>query len=110
MRAGISVVWPKGLEDRLGISAPTRWRWERAGKLPKRNVTVGGKTGWKPATLEAIGLFAPGEPTSSSRAGAQRRTNASCLPLQLRKYDALIECFVDRLVQVLRRQVEEGAP
>jgi predicted DNA-binding transcriptional regulator AlpA len=49
---GSHVVWPRGLEDRYGISAPTRWRWERDGKLPKRDINVGGKTGWKPSTLD----------------------------------------------------------
>lgn len=53
LRRGEAVVWPKGLEARYGISAPTRWRWEKDGKLPPRDVHVGGRTGWKPATLEA---------------------------------------------------------
>jgi len=50
---GSLVIWPKGLEQQLGISAPTRWRWERDGKLPKRDVSIGGRRGWKPATIEA---------------------------------------------------------
>lgn len=49
---GTRVIWPKGLEKRYGISAPTRWRWERDGQLPARDVFVGGCRGWKPSTLE----------------------------------------------------------
>jgi predicted DNA-binding transcriptional regulator AlpA len=49
---GTHVIWPSGLEDRYGISAPTRWRWERSGKLPPRDVFVGGRSGWRPETLE----------------------------------------------------------
>jgi predicted DNA-binding transcriptional regulator AlpA len=53
-RNGTHVVWPAGLEDRYGISAPTRWRWEREGKLPPRDVFVGGRAiGWRPETLAA---------------------------------------------------------
>jgi predicted DNA-binding transcriptional regulator AlpA len=50
---GTAVVWPAGLEQRYGISAPTRWRWERDGLLPARDVHIGGRTGWRPETLEA---------------------------------------------------------
>ena len=50
---GSAVIWPSGLEERYGISAITRWRWERAGKLPARDVHIGGRSGWKPATIEA---------------------------------------------------------
>jgi predicted DNA-binding transcriptional regulator AlpA len=50
---GSAVIWPKGIEDRYGISAPTRWRWERDGKLPRRDVHVGDKSGWRPETIEA---------------------------------------------------------
>lgn len=52
-RKGSAVIWPGGVEERYDISTPTRWRWEREGKLPPRDVNVGGKTGWRPATLEA---------------------------------------------------------
>jgi predicted DNA-binding transcriptional regulator AlpA len=51
--AGTAVVWPSGVEVRYGISSPTRWRWERNGRLPARDVNLGGKTGWKPETLAA---------------------------------------------------------
>ncbi len=53
-RAGTAIIWPAGLEQRYDISPPTRWRWERDGKLPPRDVYVGGDAvGWKPATIEA---------------------------------------------------------
>jgi hypothetical protein len=52
-RAGTAVLWPKGVEERYGISAVTRWRWEKAGRLPPRDVFVGAiAVGWRPATLE----------------------------------------------------------
>jgi predicted DNA-binding transcriptional regulator AlpA len=52
--AGTGCIWPKGMLLRYGISAPTLWRWERIGKLPPRDVYIGGKpVGWKPATIEA---------------------------------------------------------
>jgi predicted DNA-binding transcriptional regulator AlpA len=48
------LIWPSELEGRYGISTPTRWRWERDGKLPKRDVKVGGVlVGWRPETLDA---------------------------------------------------------
>jgi predicted DNA-binding transcriptional regulator AlpA len=49
---GTACVWPRGVELRYDISAPTRWRWEKLGMLPPRDVFVGGKAvGWKPETL-----------------------------------------------------------
>ncbi len=52
--SGNAIVWPNGVEDRYGISAPTRWRWEKDGRLPPRDVFIGGvPAGWKPATLDA---------------------------------------------------------
>jgi hypothetical protein len=52
-RTGSAVIWPKGCEERYGISAPTRWRWEKTGRLPARDFVLGGKTGWRPETLDA---------------------------------------------------------
>ena len=48
------LVRPHELEERYNISTPTRWRWEKNGKLPKRDVYVGGVlAGWRPETLDA---------------------------------------------------------
>ncbi len=52
-RLGTDVIWPKGLEERWGISANTRWRWEKLGRIPARDVDIAGKTGWRPATIAA---------------------------------------------------------
>ena len=52
-RAGTAVIWPQGLQERYGISAPTRWRWERDGTLPARDIHIGGRSGWRPETLAA---------------------------------------------------------
>jgi hypothetical protein len=60
--AGDRVVWPSGVQLRYGITGVTRWRWERSGKLPARDVHIGGKSGWRPETLEAAeqsGAFGP---------------------------------------------------
>ena len=51
-RQGTNVIWPLGAQARYGISAPTRWRWEQNGNLPKRDVRLATKTGWKPSTLD----------------------------------------------------------
>lgn len=53
LKRGTSVIWPRGLEERYGISPPTRWRWEKSGRLPARDVNIGGRTGWRPDTLAA---------------------------------------------------------
>lgn len=57
--AGNAVVWPAGVQQRYGISDVTRWRWERAGTLPPRDVHVGGRSGWKPETLSAFETSRP---------------------------------------------------
>ncbi len=51
---GTRVIYPRGIEERFGISTATRWRWERSERLPARDVFVGGQAvGWRPETLEA---------------------------------------------------------
>jgi len=51
---GTAIIHPRGIEERYGISAVTRYRWERTGKLPARDVFIGGvASGWRPETLEA---------------------------------------------------------
>jgi|GEM_PF-3186681 len=54
-REGSAIVWPKGIEEQLGVSAPTRWRMERDHRLPPRDAFIGGEAvGWKPSTIEAM--------------------------------------------------------
>jgi predicted DNA-binding transcriptional regulator AlpA len=51
---GKGIVWPSGAALRYGVSGVTVWRWTRDGKLPKRDVFLGGvPVGWKPTTLDA---------------------------------------------------------
>lgn len=52
-RQGTVIVWPSGVQERYGISAPTPWRWEKLGLLPARDVAIGGRTGWRPETLSS---------------------------------------------------------
>lgn len=46
-------LWPSDVERRYGVSAVTRWRWEKNGRLPARDVHLGDKAGWRPETLDA---------------------------------------------------------
>jgi predicted DNA-binding transcriptional regulator AlpA len=47
-----AVLKPRDVERLFDITAPTRWRWEKKGKLPPRDVILGGEPiGWRPATL-----------------------------------------------------------
>ena len=57
---GTVVIWPSGVRERYGISGATLWRWEKIGRLPARDVNLGGKTGWRPATLTAAESCAAG--------------------------------------------------
>jgi predicted DNA-binding transcriptional regulator AlpA len=51
---GTAVVYPRGVQQRLGISSVTRWRMERDGRLPARDFHVAGvAVGWRPETLAA---------------------------------------------------------
>ena len=50
---GTGCIAPRGIETRYDISPVSRWRWEKTGRLPPRDVFVGGiAIGWKPATIE----------------------------------------------------------
>jgi hypothetical protein len=51
--SGSGVYWPSGLLERYGVSRPTLWRWERNGKIPARDVHIGGRSGWRRETIEA---------------------------------------------------------
>lgn len=47
------VFLPRHVEARYGVSGMTRWRWEKDGKLPPRDVHIGGKAaGWYASTIE----------------------------------------------------------
>lgn len=51
---GTRCIWPRGMAERFGVSDVTIWRWEKAGRLPPRDVFLGGVAiGWRPETLEA---------------------------------------------------------
>jgi predicted DNA-binding transcriptional regulator AlpA len=66
--SGTAVIYPRGLEARYGWSSPTRWRAERDGRVPKRDVFIGGEAvGWRPETLEAAER-GEGRVTSSPKA------------------------------------------
>jgi len=52
--AGTPIIyWPKDIESLFGISTPTRYRWEKCGKLPRRDAFLGGSPiGWMRSTIE----------------------------------------------------------
>lgn len=50
-----AIFWPRDLERHLSISAPTRWRYERAGKLPPRDAYIDGEpVGWLRSTIDRM--------------------------------------------------------
>lgn len=51
---GESVIWPAGLDKMTGWSSVTRWRRERDGSIPPRDVKIGKATGWKPETIAKL--------------------------------------------------------
>ena len=51
--AARAVLWPRDLQARYGVSAPTIWRWERDGRLPPRDKAVGDRIGWAVQTIVA---------------------------------------------------------
>lgn len=49
---GTYVIWRAGLCQRYGITHVSLWRWEKAGKLPPRDVFIGGRAlGWRLETI-----------------------------------------------------------
>ncbi|MDQ5880835.1 MAG: hypothetical protein QG616_665 [Pseudomonadota bacterium] len=48
-----AILWPADLQRRYGISGPTRWRYERDGHLPARDVKIGPRSGWRIETIVA---------------------------------------------------------
>jgi hypothetical protein len=61
---GSRCVWPSGVQAHFGISATTRWRWERDGLLPARDYFLNRvPVGWFRETLERA---ARGEATADS--------------------------------------------
>lgn len=47
------VLWPKDLQHRYQISPQTLYRWERTGRVPRRDVRIGGvASGWYRSTIE----------------------------------------------------------
>jgi predicted DNA-binding transcriptional regulator AlpA len=48
------ILRPVAIEQRYGVSGPTRWRWEKSGRLPPRDVFLNGKPwGWRESSLVA---------------------------------------------------------
>jgi len=82
-RYGTHVIWPVGLEERYGISLITRWRWERDGKLPPRDINIAGHTGWLISTIEAAergALNTPPRPQPLSPAARAARRRIAAAP------------------------------
>lgn len=53
-REGTRVIWQQGFIDKLGVSAPTFWRYRRDGKIPPPDIHIGTRHGWKPETVDAV--------------------------------------------------------
>jgi hypothetical protein len=54
IRPAPAILWPTDVQHRYGISATSRWRWEKTGRLPPRDFFLAGKAeGWHRATLDA---------------------------------------------------------
>jgi predicted DNA-binding transcriptional regulator AlpA len=48
------ILWPNDLEQRYGVSDSTRSRWEKLGKIPARDVYLGGEpVAWYATTIES---------------------------------------------------------
>jgi predicted DNA-binding transcriptional regulator AlpA len=75
--AGCEILKPRDVQLLYNISAPTRWRWERNGQLPPRDVYVGGVAkGWNPATLAAARRGPAAQPPNAARTDHTTQPNA----------------------------------
>ena len=62
-----AVMRPGDVERYYGVSLPTRWRWERLGLLPARDVYVGGRPyGWRRETIERAAAGLAAQPASAA--------------------------------------------
>jgi len=72
-RTSRAVYWPRDLEARYGIAAPTRTRWERTGRLPERDFFLEGRpVGWFVETIEGAERAKDGRGAIESGAGQGR--------------------------------------
>ena len=62
-----AVLRPRDVEEYYGVSLPTRWRWERLGLLPPRDVFLAGRPyGWKRETIERAAAGLTAQPASAA--------------------------------------------
>lgn len=78
------IVHAKGIEQRYDISPKTRWLWERNGRLPARDVFIGGqRAAWRVETLEAAErgeLLVTPAPASSPPPPSRSRSRSPAPP------------------------------
>jgi hypothetical protein len=67
------MITASGCQKLFDISQATRWKWEKTGRLPPRDVFAEGiGVGWRPETLAAAG--------ARRKAGAYKRRRAAITP------------------------------
>lgn len=45
------VLWRRDLAARYGVCRETVWRWQQAGKIPRPDVRIGDRHGWRAETI-----------------------------------------------------------